>query len=111
MTITYDFDLEDTAQSQRPVGEETRLLGIQDSPSVPPRRPRAIGKVAEQTAFGLVPGSTGEHPIVLRPYIGRHREPELPPLITPAAAPAESVPPPVAPRRGLFARLFGRVGG
>lgn len=108
--MTVIIDIEDTVRIHRPIGEETRFLGIQDTPTIA-RRPQSHPMSAEQAAFGLAATSTGEPPFIAH-YAGRHRRPELPPLITPAEiTPAEIVPPPVAPRPSLLARLLGRIGG
>jgi hypothetical protein len=95
------IDMEDTVRIHRPVGDETRHLGIQDIPSVPPRRPGTTGEnpFYQPRTLAVVDDPTGALPIVGGgEYMPRH-------------AAREEVAEPTARWPRLIGRLLGRKAG
>jgi hypothetical protein len=96
----------------RAVGEHTRFLGIQDTPTRP-RRTSGSGKVdIPRTGFAYA-GRTGELPIIIyAAYAGRHRAPDSAPSPIADLTPVEVVPPAAVP--ALLDRILNalrRIGG
>ena len=65
--IKYDFDIEDTVTFQRPVGEDTQPIPLDDPPAVP-RRPR-LDTTAEQPAVKATTIGVADEPASRRRVI------------------------------------------